>query len=107
MRKGQGSPARTNHNLFLGLRASLPADIQPSPQPSPSPSGHCSNIVEFGPEQRGKNTKRIPNNTFLSTTQTQQGQHEWRCPLIVKVKVLETRAEFRAAPHEEYPRSPT
>ena len=53
-----------------------------------------------------ENTKRFPNNTFLSTTQTQQGQNEWRCPLIVKVKVLETHAEFRAAPHEECPRPP-
>ena len=32
---GQGSRARINSGLFLGLWASLPADAQPCPQPSP------------------------------------------------------------------------
>ena len=32
---GQVSHARTNHGLFLGLQASLPAYAQPRPRPSP------------------------------------------------------------------------
>lgn len=32
---GQVSRARTNHGLFLGLQASLPAYAQPHPRPSP------------------------------------------------------------------------
>ena len=87
--------------------ASLAAHAQPRPWPSPITPGHSFDIREFGPEQRGKNTNQFCNNTFLSTTQTQQGQNKWRCHLMVKVKVLDTHAESQAAPHEGYPRPPT
>ena len=83
--------------------ASLAVDAQRSPQPSLITPGHCSNIGEFEPKQRGKNTNRFPNNTFLSTAQTQQGQNEWRHHLFVKVKALETLTESRAAQHEGSP----
>ena len=55
---------------------------------------------QFGPEHRGKNTNQFPNNTFLSSTQTQQGQNKWQCHIFIKVKVLETLSESRAALHE-------
>ena len=75
----------------------------PTPSLTPSPPGHCSNIGEIGPEQRGKNTNRFPNNTFLSTTQTQQGQNEWQWHHFIKVKVPQSFAESRAASCEGSP----
>ena len=61
-----------------------------APSLPPSPPGHCSNIGQFGPEQRGKKTDKFLNNTFLSTTQTQQGHNEWQCHHFIKVKVPES-----------------
>ena len=75
----------------------------PTPSVTLSPPGHCSNIGEIGPEQRGKNTNRFPNNTFLSTTQTQQGQNEWQWHHFIKVKVPQSFAESRAASCEGSP----
>ena len=75
--------------------------LSPAPGLSLSPSGHSSNIREFGPEQRGKKTNRFLNT--LSTTQTQQGQNEWRHRHFIKVKVPETLAESRAALHKRSP----
>ena len=74
-----------------------------APSLPPSPPGHCSNIGQFGPEQRGKNTDKFLNNTFLSTTQTQQGHNEWQCHHFIKVKVPESLAESRAASCEGSP----
>ena len=54
-------------------------------------------------QNRGKNTNWFPNNTFLSTTQTQQGQNERQCHHSVKVKVPESFAESRAASCERSP----
>ena len=64
---------------------------------------------EFGPEHRGKNTNQFPNNTFLSSTQTQQGQNDWQRHLFIKVKVPKRLPELRAEPHERStgPRTPT
>ena len=75
----------------------------PAPSLTLSPPGHCSNIREIGSEQRGKNINQFPNNTFLSTTQTHQGQNEWQCQHFVKVKVPESFAESREASCEGSP----
>ena len=77
--------------------------LSPAPSLLSSPRGHCSNIREFGPEQRGENTNRFPNNTFFPGTQTQQSQCEWQHHHFVKVKVVETLAESRTAPYEGSP----
>ena len=75
----------------------------PAPSLTLLPPGHCSNIREIAPEQRGKNINRFPNNTFLSMTQTQQGQNEWQRQHFVKVKVPESFAESREASCEGSP----
>ena len=54
-------------------------------------------------QNTGKNTNRFPNNTFLSTTQTQQGQNEWQDHQFIKLKVPESLAESRAASHKGSP----
>ena len=100
---GQVSHARTNHGLFLGLQASLPAHAQPRPWPSPITPWTLFQHEELGPEQRGENTNEFPNNTFLSTTQNQQGQNKWQHHQFVELRALEFLAESRAASRKGSP----
>ena len=88
---------------FWACRPLCLLTLSPAPSLPSSPPGHGSNIGESGPEQRGKNTSWFPNNTFLSTTQTQQGQNEWCCHIFMKVNALETLTESRAEPQEGSP----
>ena len=76
--------------------------LSPPPGLPPALPGHFQN-GEFGPEQRGKNTNQFPNNTFLSTTQTQQGQNKWQHHQFIELRVLESLAESRAASRKGSP----
>ena len=70
--------------------------LSPAPGLPLSAPGHCFNIRNLD-QNRGKNANQFPNNTFLSTTQTQQGQNEWQHHQFVELRALEFLAESRAA----------